>query len=50
LKQLETDLLEAHIPIPVYFAHESEKLQGLYEEISSTSSGYAAPSAFKGLD
>lgn len=49
LRQLEIDLLETQVPIPVYFAHETEKLKNLYEEITNTASGYAAPSALKAM-
>ena len=49
LKQLESDLLETQVPIPVYYAHETEEALELYNEITSTSSGYAAPSALKGI-
>jgi len=49
LKQLEIDLLETQVPIPVYFSYETEDALNLYEEITSTASGYAAPSAFKAM-
>lgn len=49
LKQLESDLIETQVPIPVYYAHETEEALQLYEEITSTSSGYAAPSALKAM-
>lgn len=49
LEQLETELLETQLPIPIYFAHETEKLKSLYEEIASSVNGYAASSAFKAM-
>ena len=42
-------MLETQVPIPVYYAHETEEALELYNEITSTASGYAAPSALKGI-
>ena len=47
-EQLELDLLETDLPIPVYFAHENNRLSSLYEEITSAVNGDTATSALKG--
>lgn len=48
--QLEQDLLNAEdLSIPVYFAHENEKLNTLYEEIANAVNGDGAASALKAM-
>lgn len=49
LQQLEQDLLEAELPIPVYFAHETRNVKSLYEEIILAINGDAASSALKAM-
>ena len=49
VQQLELDLLETDLPIPVYFAHETDNVQALYEEIVQSVNGDAAASALKAM-
>ncbi|XP_057307318.1 BOS complex subunit ncln-like [Hydractinia symbiolongicarpus] len=39
---LEQELLTADLPIPVYFAHEKDRIRTLYEEIASAVTGDAS--------
>jgi len=48
-QQLEVKFLETEIPIPVYFAYESEDLLDLYQKISASVTGDTASSATKAL-
>ena len=45
---LENDLLEADLPIPVYFSHEDEELHNLYKEVAVSLNSDSATSALKG--
>jgi hypothetical protein len=49
VQQLEFDLLETDLPIPVYFAHETTHVKALYEEIVQSVTGDGASSAFKAM-
>jgi len=49
LQQLEMELLEAELPIPVYFAHETSNVKSLYEEIVLAINGDGASSALKAM-
>ena len=43
------DFLEAEVPIPVYFAYETEHLIDLYDKITASVTSDAATSALKGM-
>lgn len=48
-EMLENDLLEADLPIPVYFSHEDEELHNLYKEVAVSLNSDSATSALKAL-
>ncbi len=47
-QQLEVQFLETEVPIPVYFAYETENLIELYEKITASVTSDTASSALKG--
>lgn len=48
LQSLERDLMQEDVNLPVYFAHETEELQRLYEELVHGSAGDQASTAWEG--
>ncbi|XP_025076679.1 nicalin-1-like [Pomacea canaliculata] len=49
LQSLERDLMQEDVNLPVYFAHETEELQRLYEELVHGSAGDQASTAWEAL-
>lgn len=48
-QQLEEELLDAELPIPVYFAYENEEMSQLYDDVGAALNSDSAKSAVKAL-